>query len=273
MMRPVIDRLLPMPPDSGFRQEGYFVWGGSLIRVAGLYHLFASRWPEGTGDPDDLVGILDGYRRHSEIVRATAGNPLGPYEFEEVVLAGRGERRWDGQSCHGPKIVKAGGRYVLYYQGIACGSRLRKVGYAWADAIEGPWHRCDREVPLSADANNPAPYVRPDGSVLLAYKKKGGGAGGGYGGQGMGWLGANPGGFGHEYGHGMSIQWRVGDGEILAQSMMELTDNRCTSYDHNTQVPWRNCVHAEYNSCLFYRTIGYDPNWGLLAVTAMPASK
>lgn len=173
MTRPVIDKLLPMPPDSGFRQEGYFVWGGSLIRVAGRYHLFVSRWPEGTGDPHDLVGILDGYRRHSEIVRATAGNPLGPYEFEEVVLAGRGERRWDGQSCHGPRIVKAGDRYVLYYQGIACGSRLRKIGYAWADAIEGPWHRCDREVPLSADANNPAPYVWPDGSLLLAYRTTG----------------------------------------------------------------------------------------------------
>ncbi len=114
--------------------------------------------------------------------------------------------------------------------------------------------------------------VHVGGTILNGHISKGGGAGGGYGAQGMGWLGANPGGFGHEYGHGMSIQWRVGNGEILAQSMMELTDNRCTSYDHNINVPWRNCVHAEYNACLFYRGIGYDPNWGLLAVTAMPAS-
>lgn len=114
--------------------------------------------------------------------------------------------------------------------------------------------------------------VHVGGTILDGFKKKGGGAGGGYGAQGMGWLGSTPGGFGHEYGHGMSIQWRFGHGEILAQSMMELTDNRCTSYHHNVLVPWRNCMHAEYNSCLFYRTPGDDPNWGLLFVTALPGA-
>jgi len=53
------------PNDSGFRQDGYFIWCGSIIRVADQYHLFASRWPEGTGNPNHLVGILDGYRLHS----------------------------------------------------------------------------------------------------------------------------------------------------------------------------------------------------------------
>ncbi|MHC4251317.1 MAG: glycoside hydrolase family protein [Planctomycetota bacterium] len=173
MARPIIQRLLPIPQNSGFRQDGYFVWCGSLTRVDGVYHLFASRWPEGTGNPGDLVGILDGYREHSQIVRATADDPLGPYEFREVVLAGRGGTCWDGQSCHGPKIVRSGGRFVLYYQAIACGSKLRKIGYAWSDSIEGPWHRCDREIPLTEDANNPAPCVRPDGSVLLAYRTRG----------------------------------------------------------------------------------------------------
>lgn len=114
--------------------------------------------------------------------------------------------------------------------------------------------------------------VHVGGTILDGFKMKGGGAGGGYGAQGMGWLGSTPGGFGHEYGHGMSIQWQFGDGEILAQSMMELTDNRCTSYHHNVLVPWRNCMHAEYNSCLFYRTPGDDPNWGLLFVTAVPGA-
>jgi hypothetical protein len=114
--------------------------------------------------------------------------------------------------------------------------------------------------------------VHVGGTILDGYKKKGGGAGGGYGAQGMGWLGSTPGGFGHEYGHGQSIQWEFGDGEILAQAYMELTDSRCTSYAHNILVPWRNCAHAEYNSALFYRAPGFDPNWGLLFVTALPAS-
>lgn len=169
-MQPIIDRLLPIPTDSGFRQEGFFIWCGSMIRAGGRYHLFASRWPEGTGNPNHLVGILDGYRKYSEIVRATSDNPIGPYTFQEVVLAGRGAGYWDGQSCHGPKIVKVKDKFVLYYQAIACDSRLRKIGYAWATDIEGPWHRCAREIPLTDDANNPGPCIRPDGSVLLAYR-------------------------------------------------------------------------------------------------------
>jgi hypothetical protein len=171
--RPIIDRLRPIPRNSGFRQDGFFVWCGSLIRVGKQYHLFASRWPEGTGNPNNLVGILDGYRKHSEIVRAVADNPMGPYKFQEVVLSGRGGNFWDGQSCHCPKIVRVNNKLVLYYQGAACNSPLRKIGYAWAAGIEGPWQRCDREIPLTEDANNPAPYVGPDGSVLLAYRTRG----------------------------------------------------------------------------------------------------
>jgi len=170
MSASILERLGPIPIDSGYREEGYFIWCGSLIRVAGTYHLFASRWPEGTGDPADSVSLLDGYRGHSQVVRAVADTPTGPYRFAEVVLPGRGGGHWDGQSCHGPKIVKVGDRYVLFYQGIARGSRLRKIGYAWADAVEGPWRRCRGEIPLTDDANNPAPYVHDDGSVLLAYR-------------------------------------------------------------------------------------------------------
>jgi len=169
-MKPIIDRLLPIPNNSGFRQDGYFIWCGSIIRVGDQYHLFASRWPEGTGDPDDLVGSLDGYRLHSEIVHAIADNPIGPYQFKDVALGGRGGDHWDGQSCHGPKILKVGNRFVLYYQGIACNASRRKIGYAWATDIDGPWQRCDHEIPLTEDANNPAPCIRPDGSVLMAYR-------------------------------------------------------------------------------------------------------
>ena len=72
--RPIIERLQPAPKDAGFRMEGYFVWGGSLIKAGDEYHLFASRWPEETRFPQ-------GYRDHSEIVRASAKTPLWPYTF------------------------------------------------------------------------------------------------------------------------------------------------------------------------------------------------
>lgn len=170
MKRPIVERLRPMKRDSGFRMEGYFIWCSTLVRAEGAYHLFASRWPEGTGDSGDPIRALNGYREHSEIVRAVADRPLGPYRFEEVALAGRGEGHWDGQGCHSAKIVRVGERFVLFYQAIAKGGRLRKIGVAWADSVRGPWRRPDAELPLTEDANNPAPYVRPDRSILLIWR-------------------------------------------------------------------------------------------------------
>lgn len=164
--RPIIERLLPSPKDSGFRMEGFFVWGGSLIKVNDTYHLFASRWPEETKFPR-------GYRSHSEIVRATARNPLGPYEFQEVILKGRRGKWWDGKMCHNPKIVKSGDTFVLYYIGSAVGSGLRKCGYAYSQSITGPWKRRDRALPFGNDHNNPAPYVHGDGRVLVAFRDRG----------------------------------------------------------------------------------------------------
>jgi len=161
--KPIIERLVPIPKNSGFKMEGWFVWGGSVIKVGDTFHLFASRWPEETGFPN-------GYRDHSQIVRATAKDPMGPYEFQEVVLAGRKGQWWDGKMCHNPKIVQSDDTYLLYYIGSAAGSGRRKCGYAWSKSVEGPWARCDESLPFGPDHNNPAPYVHEDGRILLAFR-------------------------------------------------------------------------------------------------------
>ena len=174
---PIIDRLQPVPKDGGFRMDGYFVWGGSLIKADGQYHLFASRWPtwESLGlDATDRgnVSMLSNYRNHSEIVRAVSDHPLGPYEFVEVVLAGRGSDYWDGQMCHNPKILKIDNKYVLYYIGRSPQQPQRKIGYAWAESIKGPWQRINQQILLTDDANNPAPYVHSDGRILLNFRDR-----------------------------------------------------------------------------------------------------
>lgn len=173
--KPILNRLMPVPKDAGFRVSGYFVWGGSVIFADGMYHLFASRWPTwetlGIGQENrGHVSLLSGYKNHSEIVRAVADNPLGPYEFAQVVVAGRGGDYWDGQMCHNPKIAKIGDRYVLYYIGRSPRSSARKIGYAVAESIEGPWQRREKQIMLTDDANNPAPYIEKDGRVLLAFR-------------------------------------------------------------------------------------------------------
>ena len=97
--QPLRERLQPVNRDSGFRMPGYFVWCGSAIKVGATYHLFAARWPETTKFPE-------GYRQHSEIVRATAARPEGPYTFQEVVIGARAAGRWDSGMAHNPAIYR-----------------------------------------------------------------------------------------------------------------------------------------------------------------------
>jgi len=162
-------RIQPVPRNSGFRMEGYWVWDGSIIKVGDEYHLFAVRWPKGHAFPED-------YRLHSEVIRAVSKNPLGPYEFKEVVLGKRDPSFWDATIAHSPNIHKIGDTYVLFYMGsnsriMMPDGRLpmRRVGYATSKSITGPWVRLDRPI-IPTESNNPAVYVDPDGRVKVLYR-------------------------------------------------------------------------------------------------------
>ncbi|HEY3416415.1 MAG TPA: glycoside hydrolase family protein [Armatimonadota bacterium] len=187
------DRLLPAPVNGGFAMEDYWVWCGSAMRGEdGKYHLFASRWPR-------TYPFYQGYLLASEIVRAVADTPVGPYEFAEVVLPRRGESLWDGRMTHNPTIHRCGDTYLLYYIGstftgpipspealletpsILTESWLNiRTGLATAPSIFGPWTRRDMPILAPRADNwdrtmiaNPAPCVRDDGRVLLIYRSSG----------------------------------------------------------------------------------------------------
>jgi hypothetical protein len=161
------ERLQPVSQQSGFRMDGYFVWCASAIKVGPTYHLFAARWPVATGFPD-------GYRQHSEIVRATATNPFGPYTFAEVVIGPRAAGTWDSAMAHNPAIYEHRGKFWLFYIGSDHGSFYRQIGVAVADRITGPWQRPDQPLDLgiACDANNPAALFEPDGSVKLIWRTR-----------------------------------------------------------------------------------------------------
>jgi hypothetical protein len=161
----IAGRLAAAPRASGFRMEGWFVWCGAAIKVGDRYHLFASRWPEATKFPE-------GYRTHSEIVRASSAHAEGPYVFEEVVIGRRAAGKWDSGMAHNPAIHRVGDRFVLFYIGADVGSRFRRIGYATAPAITGPWTRRDEPLDLgeNVDANNPAACFAADGSVKLMWR-------------------------------------------------------------------------------------------------------
>jgi hypothetical protein len=161
------ERIQPAAQGTGFRMDGYFVWCGSVIKVADTYHMFASRWPVETKFPD-------GYRTHSEIVRATSTRPEGPYTFQEVVVSRRGPDAWDGGMVHNPAVYQVGSTFVLFHNASQEGSRYRQIGVVSAPAVTGPWTRSDHPLDLgvASDANNPAAWFEPDGSVKLIWRDK-----------------------------------------------------------------------------------------------------
>ena len=155
----------PVAKGTGFAMDGYFVWCGSVIKVGSVYEMFASRWPVSTKFPE-------GYRQHSEIVRAEASRPEGPYVFKEVVIGTRAAGKWDSAMAHNPAIYHVGGTFVLFYIGSDVGSSKRQIGMATASSIAGPWTRRDKplNLGLATDANNPAAWFEPDGSLKLVWR-------------------------------------------------------------------------------------------------------
>src|SRR6185312_1656988 len=148
--RSLRDCLRPAVKNGGFNMPGHILWCSSVIKVGDTYHMFASEWPAEFG--------LGGWTSHSECVRATSTNLLGPYTFQEVVLQKR-TNNWDNSRVHNVKIVKAGSKFVLYYINTA-----NQTGIAVADAVTGPWTRFDKP---KMKVSNPAILVRPDESIYV----------------------------------------------------------------------------------------------------------
>ncbi|MEI6142067.1 MAG: glycoside hydrolase family protein [Mariniphaga sp.] len=181
-----IDRLLPAPVGGGYSMEDYWIWGSSVIRGEdGRYHMFADRWSKKLG--------FGNWVTNSEVVRAVADTPVGPYTFEEVVLPVRGKDYFDGLVTHNPRIIKYQDYYLLYYFGTTYDFQIpedenipdwnaawmnKRIGLAISKSVYGPWKRLDKPViePRRGkwDATittNPAPVVIPEtGEILLMYK-------------------------------------------------------------------------------------------------------
>jgi hypothetical protein len=102
----------PVAPCSILRQEDFFVWGGSMISCPdGRYRIYYSRWPKAA------KYAFESWVIDSEIACAVSDDPLGPYEFEYVVLPRRNGGFWDGACTHNPNIIEHDGKYYLYYMG------------------------------------------------------------------------------------------------------------------------------------------------------------
>ena len=187
------DRLEPIGENNIFRTEGYFNWGASIIKGKdGKYHMFYSRWKK-------EYSFL-GWLIYSEIARATAKDPTGPWKYKETVLEGRGIGNWDAITAHNPKIKYFNDKYYLYY----CSTNMGEIAYSDADmlktartgynhkywkilrpnqrtgvavskSINGPWIRQDNPLiepsgPITTLTVNPAIDKGRDGKYYLVVK-------------------------------------------------------------------------------------------------------
>jgi predicted GH43/DUF377 family glycosyl hydrolase len=185
------DRLLPAPVNGGFKMKDYWIWCGSVIKGEdGKYHMFASRWTKG-------LSFTPHWLTNSEVVRAVADKPGGPYAFQEVVLPPRGPEFWDGRMTHNPTIHKYGDKYLLFYTGTTYPQPMptpaapvsnesetklyahyhERIGVAISNSVYGPWKRFDKPILDvrkgkwdSLLVSNAAPVVLPNGKIYLFYK-------------------------------------------------------------------------------------------------------
>ncbi|MFO7870035.1 MAG: glycoside hydrolase family protein [Kiritimatiellia bacterium] len=169
-IRPFAERLGRAVRGGGFSMDDYWVWGSSVAGGEdGRYHMFASRWPK-------TYPFFQGYTAASEIVRASADSPAGPFCFEEVVLGPRHRRYWDGRIAHNPCLYRTDEAWFLFYCGAtyeeeASPEAMWKLnrdpdggkngrmpswmhdmqsGVAVAESLRGPWRRPDSPLDLAA---------------------------------------------------------------------------------------------------------------------------
>jgi len=170
----ILSSLRPARPDSGLSMPGYYIWGSSVVRVGRTWHMFSSRWAQRSPEAAarlSALEVLQNYIDHSEIIRAEADNPEGPYSFREVVLRPRGGGHWDHHCCHNPCVVRAGGGFALFFQTSTQADKWdRRIGCATAGNVAGPWSVCDEAIDLGGGAVNPAVLIEPGGGALMVYR-------------------------------------------------------------------------------------------------------
>lgn len=175
-----------------FAYPDAYAWCPSVIRDdEGHYQLFHSRWPKAKG--------WQAWLTHSEIARAVADSPEGPYRPLGTVMPAVGEGRGGWFDAHNPKVERFDGAYWLYFiqtrsedSSEAARTELARLGarhpgwmgevrpnqrtfVAKSTSLDGPWTVTPGPIVEPAKtivrlAVNPAVCARPGGGYLMIVK-------------------------------------------------------------------------------------------------------
>ena len=165
----------PTTPEMEFREEGYYVWCGSMFCWKGIYYLAYSRWKKEYG--------FDGWVTHSEIALAKSDMADGPFHPVKKLFPMDGGSGWERDVAHNPTVILWKDRIVIYYMANYGNGEYwnhrnhQRVGAAWTLDPEGSWHKSDGPVidisPEGIDSlmtSNPTACVTPEGRILMVYK-------------------------------------------------------------------------------------------------------
>ena len=146
-----------------------------VIKAGDTYHLWYSKVTKGPGVTDYPSGYA------ADIWHATS--PDGKQWTERGEAIGKGAAdAWDGRGVFTPNLLRFGGKYYLYYTGVAANhdaSTPTKIGLSVADAPEGPWVKYSGNPILtpSEDAArfdsmrvDDAAFAVRDGRIWFFYK-------------------------------------------------------------------------------------------------------
>ena len=180
-------KIIPPKKNQGLRQDGYFIWCGSVIAdEKGCYHMFASRWSK--------EKTFSGWVTVSKIVRAVSDKPEGPFEIVEE-LDVLNQQDWSAKMTHNPTVTKYKDKYYLFYIGTTYADHVpdvpfevknhparfnQRIGVAYASSPEGPWTPSAANPILkprkdewdSTFVSNPSVCIVDDNEVRLVYKAK-----------------------------------------------------------------------------------------------------
>ena len=172
-----LEHMKPAARHSIYKEDGYYVWCGTMAKEGDTYCLLYSRWPRSTG--------MNGWVICSEVCLATSDSPFGPFKFNRVMLTKEDSDRWDRDCFHNPSLLPYNGKYYLYYMGNHGDGveywnhrNNQRVGVAWTDSLlTGTFTRLDKPaIDISEEGHdslmtsNPAATVGRDGKIVMIYK-------------------------------------------------------------------------------------------------------
>lgn len=172
------------------KDDNFYYWDCSVIKVKNQYHMFSSRWAKS-------LGFGANWLFNSEIVHLVSDKPEGPYVFKNIVLHRRGRQYFDGMSTHNTCIKEYNGKFYLYYMGTTYGGDIptssdipggytdevwnkKRIGLAIADDINGEFKRFDKPLLEPRDCSywdctittNPTVAILPNGKTYMIYKSR-----------------------------------------------------------------------------------------------------